>query len=87
MRNAKTNQTKKEITMRKYFSLLAKEPDGQWSPQFGDYDREVVEEEQRDYKDHVGTTWPKGTKFSIIGTKDDQASIDACIAKLNTTFK
>jgi hypothetical protein len=74
---------------KRYFTLLTKEPDGKWSPQFGDYDRAVVEDEQRDYKEHIGDgcQWPKGTKFSIIGTNDDQASIEACIAKLNITFK
>ena len=74
---------------KKYFSLIVKEPGAQWSPQFGDYDRDVVQDELQDYKEHVGDgcQWPKGTKFSIIGTKDDQASISACIAKLNITFK
>jgi hypothetical protein len=74
---------------KKYFTLIVKEPNAKWSPQFGDYDRVVVEDEQRDYKEHVGDNcqWPKGTKFSIIGTKPDQASIDAMVAKLNITFK
>jgi hypothetical protein len=74
---------------KRYFTLIAKEPDAKWSPQFGDYDREVVNEEMRDYKEHVGDgcQWSPGTKFSIIGTADDQASIEACIAKLNITFK
>lgn len=73
---------------RKYFTLIVKEPEEKWSPQFGDYDRDVVEAEMRDYKDHVGDgcQWKKGTKFSIIGTNDDQASIDAMVAKLNITF-
>ncbi|HKD77295.1 MAG TPA: hypothetical protein VKB76_17455 [Ktedonobacterales bacterium] len=74
---------------KRYFTLLAKEPHKKWQPQFGDYDRECVEDELADYRDHVGDgdTWPKGTKFSIIGTNDDQASIDACVAKLNISFK
>lgn len=77
------------MSSKKYWTLLAKLPNEKHTQQFGDYDREVVEEEMRDYKEHVGDglSWPKGTKFSIIGTKDDQASIDACVAKLNVTFK
>jgi len=72
-----------------YFTLIVKEPDAKWSPQFGDYDRAVVDEEMHDYKEHVGDgcQWPTGTKFSIIGTAPDQASINACIEKLNITFK
>jgi len=68
---------------RRYFTLLAKEPNENWAPQFGDYDRETVEAERDEYKESIGSTWPKGTKFSIISTADDQASIDACVAKLN----
>ena len=69
---------------KRYFTLLAREPDGKWTPQFGDYDRETVSAEQADYIDHIGTTWPKGTKFKIITSNDTQASIDAAITALNT---
>ncbi|UGY13756.1 hypothetical protein HAP48_0035070 [Bradyrhizobium septentrionale] len=72
------------MTRKTYFSLIAREPDGEWSPQFGDYDRETVDAEKRDYIDHIGTTWPKGTEFKIITSNDTQASIDAAIVALST---
>jgi len=69
---------------KRYFTLIAREPDGQWSPQFGDYDRETVNTEKADYVDHIGTTWPKGTQFKVIASGDDQTSINAAIAALNS---
>ena len=76
-------QTKAKPMTKKYFTLIAREPDGQWSPQFGDYDRQTVEAEKMDYIDHIGTTWAKGTKFKIVTSNDTQASINAAIAALN----
>ncbi|WQZ00314.1 hypothetical protein Shy_CDS0037 [Escherichia phage Shy] len=59
---------------KQYFSLLTK-TDGVWSVQFGDYDRECVEQERDDsYSDE---------KCRIIKTDDTQAAIDAAVAKLN----
>lgn len=66
---------------KRYFSLLTKEPDGQWAPQFGDYDRETVAEEMESYREDSG--WPEGTKFRILSSGDTQAAINEAVAKLN----
>jgi hypothetical protein len=72
--------------MARYFSLLTKQPDGQWTPQFGDYDEATVKDEYLDYKNCVGRNWPPGTKFKIIATKNStQAAINAAVAALNNT--
>jgi len=63
---------------RKYFTLAVREA-GQWSPQFGDYDRETVEAERDDYRDHGH----KVRDLRIVQSGDTQAAIDAAIAKLN----
>jgi hypothetical protein len=65
---------------RKYFTLVSRGPDDtRWAIEFGDYDRACVRQERDDMKDghycdHV---------FRILETADDQASIDAEVAKLN----
>lgn len=66
---------------RQYFTLAVwPKADGQqWSPQFGDYDRECVAQELEDTRED----WPRGTKFKIICTGDQQADIDAGIDALN----
>jgi hypothetical protein len=70
---------------KKYFTLVVKEPNGPWSPQFGDYERDTVVEEMADYKQHVGQgcSFEKGTKFKIVTTGETQAAIEAAVAKLN----
>jgi hypothetical protein len=70
--------------MPKYFTLVAREPDGRWSQQFGDYDRATVDDEKRDYAEHIGVTWPKGTEFKVVQSGDTQAEIDAVVAALNS---
>lgn len=66
--------------MRKtYFTLAVRVPDGLWTPQFGDYDRDVVLDEQLDTEED----WPKRSKFKIIRTYDSQADVMMGIAKLN----
>lgn len=67
--------------MRTYYTLavLPKADGQQWSPQFGDYDREVVAQELIDTK----KDWPRGSKLLIIKTNDDQKSINEAIDNLN----
>lgn len=65
--------------MRSYYTMIVKEKGEKWSPQFGDYDKEVVEQEIEDDKHN----WPKGTKFKIIKTSAKQEDIDSYISKLN----
>jgi hypothetical protein len=64
--------------MKKYYTLVTNEDGAGWAPQFGDYDREVVEAEVEDSYDDIPRRYVK-----IIRTGDSQAEIDAAIAKLN----
>ena len=67
--------------MRKYYTLIVKEPGEEWSPQFGDYDRGVVADEGDGMKSSA--IWDRKAKMKIICTGDKQADIDAEIARLN----
>lgn len=58
--------------MRTYYTLLSYEH-GRWCPQFGDYDRKVVQEERDTYE---GRT-------KIIRTDESQQAIDEAVQKLN----
>jgi hypothetical protein len=65
---------------RRYYSVIEKLPeDGStWSPQFGDYDREVAEQEMRDMRD--SGSFVKGTKLRVIATAGTQQAImDKCL--------
>jgi hypothetical protein len=62
---------------KSYYTLLILEA-GKWYIHFGDYDKEVVEDEKADVKDSD----PKA-KLKIIRTADAQAAIDAAVADLN----
>jgi hypothetical protein len=70
------------MTKRNYYTLFVLEPgEGeQWSPQFGDYGRQVVVEERNHMRDaaHV-----PGTKYRIVCTSPDQTSISVAQAELN----
>lgn len=67
--------------MPKPYYTLAVLIDGRWSPEFGDYDRDVVDDEMRDT--YLDGGW-KRNQCRIVRTADDQAAITAAIAKLNT---
>ena len=62
---------------RKYYTLAVF--DGYWAPQFGDYDRAVVDQERQDWRDN-GTL---AKHLKVIATGDSDASIMAAIDKLN----
>jgi hypothetical protein len=65
------------MSKRKYFTLAIKE-DGVWAPQFGDYDRECVEQERVDtYAEHKKANW------RILATSGHQRDINAAVAALN----
>ncbi|MBB4000900.1 hypothetical protein [Aureimonas pseudogalii] len=68
---------------RTYHTLLTrdlKHPiSNQWCPDFGDYDRKVVEAERDDYRDKG---WA-AAELRIIETSSDQKGIDAVVAALN----
>lgn len=65
-----------------YYTLAERQPDGPWSPQFGDYDKEAVEAERADML-YSGAGRLRGKDLKIIKTGDRQADIDAAVAKLN----
>lgn len=62
-----------------YFSLLTLEDDFQWYIQFGDYDREVVEDEYQEYRDNGH----KAKRLKIIATGSSQDEINAAVRELN----
>lgn len=66
---------------KKYYTGLTRD-DGVWSPQFGDYDRQVVEDEMEDSFIACHAPYAK-RDLKIIVTGDAQADIDAAVAKLN----
>jgi hypothetical protein len=65
------------MTMKRYYTLVIRDEDNRWYPQFGDYVRSVVEQERKD-------SYPVSKKdWRIIKTADDQASINDGVARLN----
>ena len=62
---------------KKYFSLVVKYASvDKWAIAFGDYDKQVVEEEREDsYSDCF--------KTKIIRTDETQVAIDEAVSKLN----
>lgn len=67
--------------MSKQYHTLLSRPNKQhtWHIEFGDYSRSCVEDERNDMREGAD----RGTQFKIITTDDQQASIDAAVAKLN----
>ena len=67
-----------------YFTLLTRY-EGRWHPQFGDHDREVVEQERRDVldsSDPAERILARDTKIVRTATAH-QRSIDKAVAALN----
>lgn len=69
------------MASRPYFTLLQRDPnDGQWGIEFGDYDRETVEAERDDYRDHGA----KARDLKIVTTANARtALINPIVAALN----
>ena len=78
---------------QKYYTLLGLNTDHVWEIIFGDYDREVVEDERDDIKDNQENgVFHDIAKFKIITTNaigrgysssDKQADIDLAVKRLN----
>jgi hypothetical protein len=71
---------------QKYYTLVGQYDDNldepsQWGIIFGDYDREVVEQEKEDNKNLNSDFGAK--KFKIITTSDKQADIEFAVKRLN----
>lgn len=70
--------------MTKYYTLVTKDADGRWSPQFGDYVRSVVKEELAHYRESYGY---KRDELKIIETSSErQQEINHAINSLNYHF-
>jgi hypothetical protein len=70
---------------RRYYTLLIKDlcidiEDRKWEIHFGDYDRDVVEEEQYEFQ---GTVASEEFETTIISTKEDQSSINSRVDTIN----
>lgn len=65
------------MTKRNYHTLFIRE-DGRWCPQFGDYERSVVAQEQRD--EYPGL---KKSEWKIVTHEDSLAGHNAAVAELN----
>jgi hypothetical protein len=64
-----------------YYTLIEKDNDGRWWPQFGDYKKSVVDAERRDYVDR--REYP-ASHYKIVATPSDaQSEIDSVIEVLN----
>ena len=72
-------EVKTMCTPRPYYTLVIRDAQDPlwWTPEFGDYDKSVVEDER------VAMMANPFVKTRIVRTTDDQASIDAAIAALN----
>lgn len=64
--------------MTTYYTLCIVDHRGVYMPEFGDYDRETVEQEMRDAKDSGETN-----AMRIIVSGDTQSEINAAVADLN----
>lgn len=67
-----------------YYSLLQRDPDGVWSPQWGSYRRAETADEARVYRrDAERCPRPRPT-FHVVRMADDaQSTIDAEVARRN----
>ena len=61
-----------------YFTLITRDADGTWFPQFGDYDRNVVKEEVTEYRSEY-----RAKDVKVIRCDDESlAALDRAIAAL-----
>jgi len=68
---------------RKYHTIITQEDDGVWSPQFGDYDLEVVRQERLDMLDSVSMDY-KAKRVKILTTPDaKQKTINDYVKRYN----
>ncbi len=67
-----------KLIPKPYFTLLVREDGGPWGIHFGDYDREVVEQERID-----GLDYYHKRNMTIIKTGERQTEIDAAVTALN----
>ncbi len=68
---------------RPYYTLVTRDGDGLWSPQFGDFALSVVQDELSDYREHGH----RRCNMRILCTGATQAEIDAGVDQLNSTSR
>ena len=74
----------KGIAMR-YFVLIERAGQLPWGVVFGDYDREEVVAEMREYKDRAKLCLNPKPRYRVIAINDDsQSAINAAVAQLNS---
>lgn len=67
-----------------YYSLMQRDPDGVWSPQWGSYRRIEASEEAMDYQRRERLRPRPWATFHVVRLEDDtQAAVDAEIARRN----
>lgn len=67
--------------MAKYYTLVTRDADGRWSPQFGDYSRSVVKDEKEYYLESYDY---KKKDVKILTTQTDHhTDITQAIKELN----
>jgi hypothetical protein len=63
-----------------YISIIIREDDGTWGVHFGDWDLEVIRDEELDLIDHG---YQSNAEVKQAVTDGSQASIDRIVAQLN----
>lgn len=72
---------------RTYYTLVVRQEDGKWYPQFGDYDRSTVADEaDNTYWNRNGGSYRR-QDMKIVSSGARQQDITAAIAKLNDSSK
>lgn len=67
--------------MRPYYILVVKQ-EGRWGVEFGDYDRQTVEQEREDVCYQHDGPQKQNTRV-VMAASSKQAAIDTAVSKLN----
>ncbi len=66
--------------MQQQYHTLAERTGNAWFPQFGDFDRDTVEEERRSM---IETGEAKARDLRVVVSGPDQSDVNAAVARLN----
>lgn len=69
------------MSKRKYYMLCERLPGKLWTPEFGDFNKQVVIQERADMKE--SGSFIKGTEFRIITNNGSVKAITDAVAQLN----
>lgn len=73
------------MATKRYYTLLERTPGQLYSPQFGDWNKQVVIQERSDMKE--SGSFIKGTEFTIITTCGSQHMIREAVDQINADPK